>query len=182
MTLTEYRLIFRQQYPALTMYATKLLGDADVEDVVQDAFMELWRRRDVIVDDTHIKSFLWRTVYTRSLNVIKHRHIVFQHEKAYVELERQRMAYYEPSKNLVDNDMRNKELHAQIDAAIATLPDKCRQVFMMSYLHDMSSKEIAQVLAISVRTVDVHLYKALRLLRTKLAKVALLILLKILIA
>ena len=41
MTLTEYRLIFRQQYPALTMYATKLLGDADVEDVVQDAFMEL---------------------------------------------------------------------------------------------------------------------------------------------
>lgn len=177
MTLTEFRLLFRKLYPSLVVYATKMLGDADVEDVVQDSFMELWRRKDTLEEEAHIKSFLFKTVYTRSLNVIKHRHVVNQYAQGYIDLEMRKMAYYEPGKEFVDIDIKNSELKQQIDAAIEALPEKCRQVFMMSYLHDISSKEIAQIMGISVRTVDVHLYKALKILRARLSNVGLLILL-----
>lgn len=168
MTLTQFRHHFRQLYPSLVLYATKLLGKKDVEDVVQDSFMELWRRRDIIQEEAHIKSFLFKTVYTRSLNVIKHRHIVNHYASEMIDIEMKKMAYYEPAKLLVDIDINNLELKKQIDAAIQQLPEKCRQVFMMSYLHDIGNKEIAQILGISVRTVEVHLYKALKILRVKL--------------
>lgn len=177
MTLTQFRILFRKLYPPLIVYATKLLGDEDVEDVVQDAFMELWKRIDMLEGEAHIKSFLFKTVYTRSLNVIKHRHVVHNYHQDYQALELKKLEFYEPGKNFVDIDMNNHELKTQIEAAIETLPQKCRQVFMMSYLHDISNKEIASLLGISVRTVEVHLYKALRILRSKLDHITLFIML-----
>lgn len=49
------------------------------------------------------------------------------------------------------------------------LPEKCREVFILSYLHDMKNAEIAQVLGISQRTVEAHMYKALKYLRERLS-------------
>lgn len=50
--------------------------------------------------------------------------------------------------------------------AINELPDKCKEVFKLSYLHDMKNKEIADTLGISLRTVEAHMYKALNFART----------------
>ena len=56
-------------------YATRLVGDEEAEDVVQDVFVELWKRRDSMVIGDQIQAFLYRAVYTRALNVLKHRSI-----------------------------------------------------------------------------------------------------------
>lgn len=53
--------------------------------------------------------------------------------------------------------------------AIDELPDKCKEVFKLSYLHDMKNKDIADVMGISLRTVEAHMYKALKILREKLS-------------
>lgn len=58
--------------------------------------------------------------------------------------------------------LRNDELQQRIDLAINELPPKSRQVFVMSYLHGLKNKEIAEVMNVSVRTVDAHIYNALR--------------------
>ena len=52
MTLNEFRIVFRLQYPAVALYAAKILHDDDVEDVVQDVFVELWRRREQITEES----------------------------------------------------------------------------------------------------------------------------------
>ena len=77
-TITEdhFRQIFRNQYSALLNYALTLFADEEVKDIVQEAFVELWKRRDTLNDDDHIKAFLYKTVYTRTLNMVRHRHIV----------------------------------------------------------------------------------------------------------
>ena len=62
MTLNEFRIVFRLQYPAVALYAAKILHDDDVEDVVQDVFVELWRRREQITEEKHIHAFLFRAV------------------------------------------------------------------------------------------------------------------------
>ena len=177
MTLSEYRLYFRQFYPSLLLYATRLLVHGDMEDVVQDAFVDLWHRRNAMDDAAHIKSFLYRAVYTKSLNVIKHRNVVSGYAAECSALEAMRLAYYDPGSNLVDMDLENQELREKIDAAIDELPDKRRQIFRMSYLHGMSNKDIAQVMDISVRTVEAQLYKALRFLRHRLERLVLLLVL-----
>ena len=65
-------------------------------------------------------------------------------------------------------NMACKELSNKLTNAIEQLPPKSKEAFTLSYLHDMKNKDIAQEMGISVRTVDAHIYNALRTLRTKL--------------
>ena len=67
----RFRQLFRETYPALTFYASRLVNADEAEDIVQEAFMELWKYQDNIEDEGHIKAFLYRIVYTRSLNILK---------------------------------------------------------------------------------------------------------------
>ena len=121
-----YKALFRRYYPSLIFYATRLVGEEEAEDVVQDVFVELWKRKDHIEIGDQIQAFLYRAVYTRALNVLKHRSV----EDGYC--------------------------------------DKCKEVFKLSYLHDMKNKEIADILGVSLRTVEAHMYKALKYLRGRL--------------
>ena len=135
-----YKALFRKYYPNLIFYATRLVGEEEAEDVVQDVFVELWKRKDSMEIGDQIQAFLYRAVYTRSLNVLKHRNI----ESGY-------MAIVE-----------------EIYDAINELPDKCKEVFKLSYLHDMKNREIADTMGVSLRTVEAHMYKALKYLRSRL--------------
>lgn len=170
MTEKDFRTYFRDLYPQLTRYAARLLGDSDVDDVLQGSFLELWNRRTDILEPAHVKSFVYRSVYTHALNVIKHRQVVRKYSDAVIEMENRRLDSLDPNNSEVLQKLRNDELQQRIDLAINELPPKSRQVFVMSYLHGLKNKEIAEVMNVSVRTVDAHIYNALRQLRSKLDK------------
>lgn len=172
MTLPEqrFRQIFRALYSSLSFYATRLVQDDEAEDIVQEAFMELWKRKEDIEDESHIKAFLYRIVYTRALNVIKHRTVVNNHADSVKKVTQFKLDYYDPEANDVMGYIEGLETRKQINDAISELPAKCREVFILSYQHDKKNKEIAEQLGISIRTVEVHLYKALKTLRTRLKR------------
>lgn len=170
MTEKDFRTYFRDLYPQLARYAARLLGDSDVDDVLQGSFLELWNRRTDILEPAHVKSFVYRSVYTHALNVIKHRQVVRKYSDAVIEMENRRLDSLDPNNSEVLQKLRNDELQQRINLAINELPPKSRQVFVMSYLHGLKNKEIAEVMNVSVRTVDAHIYNALRQLRSKLDK------------
>ncbi len=176
-----FRAIFRRYYSHLLFYAEGIVGNEDAEDVVQDVFVELWKRKDSVEIGEHIQAFLYRAVYTRALNVLKHRAVKDDYCAARQELDRQRAEYYNPDNNNVMRLVENKELRAEIIEAIEELPEKCREVFKLSYLHNMKNKDIAEVLGISPRTVEAHMYKALKYLRSRLGHLWFMILLVLLI-
>lgn len=71
-----YDALFRQMYAKLFFYAKGLVGNEDdAQDVVEDVFTDLWQRRDDIEFGDQISSFLYRAVYTRSINLLKRRKI-----------------------------------------------------------------------------------------------------------
>ena len=157
-----YKALFRRYYPSLIFYATRLVGEEEAEDVVQDVFVELWKRKDSIEIGEQIQAFLYRAVYTRALNVLKHRNVEDGYCAAMEEINRRRAEFYQPDNNEVIRKIEDRELRKEIHDAINELPDKC------SYLHDMKNKEIADVLGVSLRTVEAHMYKALKFLRNRL--------------
>lgn len=164
-----YKAVFRQHYPKLLFYATRLVGDGEAEDVVQDVFVELWRRKDSVVMGEQILAFLYRSVYTKAINLLKHQAIENNYSTAMTEIYERKLQFYQPDHAEVIKRIENKELRQQIFDAINELPDKCKEVFKLSYLHDMKNKEIADVLGISLRTVEAHIYKALKFLRERLS-------------
>lgn len=158
--------LFRRYYPSLLVYARSMVGAEEAEDVVEDVFTELWRRQDKTEMGDRIWSYLSRAVYTRSLNVLKHRHVTAHYVTMVDEINRQRMSYidlYNPQRYL-----ENENLREMLETAIAELPEKCREVFRLSYLHGLKNSEIAAALEISVKTVEAHIYKALKYLRERL--------------
>ena len=163
-----YKALFRRYYPSLIFYATRLVGEEEAEDVVQDVFVELWKRKDSIEIGEQIQAFLYRAVYTRALNVLKHRNVEDGYCAAMEEINRRRAEFYQPDNNEVIRKIEDRELRKEIHDAINELPAKCKEVFKLSYLHDMKNKEIADVLGVSLRTVEAHMYKALKFLRNRL--------------
>src|SRR3712207_7983869 len=77
--------------------------------------MEYWRRRDNISEVQHVRAFLFRSVYTHAVNVLKHKYVIGRYAKEYVELENKRMQYYHPDNNNVETDLENSELKQIID-------------------------------------------------------------------
>ena len=164
-----YNQLFHRYYSNLLFYATRMVGDEEeAEDIVQDVFVELWKNKDSIEMGEQIQSFLYRAVYTHALNVLKHRNIADSYQAVMGEINLKRMEMYHPDNNEVIQHIENLELRRDINRSINELPDKCKEVFKLSYLHDMKNKEIADVMGISLRTVEAHMYKALKFLRDQL--------------
>lgn len=163
-----YKEIFRKHYTQLLFYATRIIGEEGAEDVVQDVFMDIWRRRDSIQVGDQIKAFLYRAVYTHALNILKHRDVKNNYESLMLDIDMQRITFYQPENHEILKQIEDKELRKKIDAAINELPDKCKMVFRLSYLHNMKNKQIAETMDISLRTVEAHMYKALKHLRERL--------------
>ena len=164
-----YKALFRRYYTGLLFYATRLVGEDDAEDIVQDVFVEIWKRQDSVEFGEQIQAFLYRSIYTKAINLLKHKAVAENYSAAEMEFYQKRMEYYQPDHSEVIKRIENRELRLEIRQAIDELPDKCKEVFKLSYLHDMKNKDIADVMGISLRTVEAHMYKALKILREKLS-------------
>lgn len=163
--------IFRRTYSRLYFYALSLLSDeSDADDVVEEVFAGLWRRMDEIDLEDNIEGFLYRAVYTRSVNVLKRRNVDAGRLAAIEDINNMRMEYNSGMNDDPLHRMENAELRRKIEDTINMLPEKCRQVFRMSYLNGMHNNDIAEELQLSVRTVEAHMYRALRFLRERLGE------------
>ncbi|MCC6371886.1 MAG: RNA polymerase sigma-70 factor [Bacteroidia bacterium] len=154
--------VFRQFYKALGNYACSVIKDKDeAEEVVQNMFFNLWNRRQKLDINTSLKSYLYRAVHNDCLNRIKHakvRSIYAEDYKSTVS------AAYDDSLKTLNAKELNKKIHSAIDE----LPEQCGLVFRLSRFDNLKYNEIATQLDISVKTVENHMGKALKLMREKL--------------
>lgn len=108
--------------------------------------MELWRRRDSVVIGEQILAFLYRSVYTKAINLLKHQIIENNYSAAMIEIYERRLQYYQPDHAEVIKD-RESGIASGNFGAINELPDKCKEVFKLSYLHDMKTRKSLILLA-----------------------------------
>lgn len=158
--MTEFENLYRANFSRLCAKAYNITLDKKAaEDIVQDAFITLWRQQAA----PHIEfkeAYLYRTVINGSLNYIKR-------NKRLLRLpdEPRLTADQTPLDKLQLN-----ELEEKIQETITSLPPVCREVFLLSRYEEMSYKEIASFLSISVNTVEKHMVKALQTLRTAVSE------------
>lgn len=170
-----FKSLFSQYYPQLTVYVRSLVGESDAEDIVEDVFEELWNYRNRIEMGEKIGSFLYRSALSHSLNHIRHQKVSRRHLELIKNINMQGIAVDEQTEAM--ERMEGDELQRQVLEAISELPEKCRETFKLRYIYGMKTKDVGDALDISPRTVEAHLYKALRLLRKKFLLVLLLLLL-----
>lgn len=161
--------LYKQHFVSLRSYARLLLGEDEAEDVVQDVFFNVWVHREALDASQSVRGYLLRAVYHTALNVIKRKGLQESYGNAYKEeIEAMGWRYYNPDGSDIIGRLYARDLRTQLQAAIDSLPPRCRQVFSLSYLYDMSGKEISRRLGISLSTVENHIHNALKILRDKL--------------
>lgn len=164
-----YNHLFKEYYPHLLAYGELFLDTQAAEDIVQDVLVNIWKNSESLEIHTSLESYLFKSVYLRCLNQIKQQKVrkgfnqIVSNE--FLELETQ---YFNPDQNDAIRKIFMEELKDEIDKAMNFLTAKCREAFSLSYIHDMKNKEIAVIMNISERTVETHIYNALKILRTKL--------------
>lgn len=150
-------LLFRQYYSYVCKMVYRVVPQANVaEDLAQDIFFEMWRRKDQL-NITSIRAYLRRAALNRTLNYIRDRKIKWEDDQMLPDLQNTDT----PTQQLVEA----AELEQFIEQAIDQLPEKCRLVFVLSRFEELSHREIADQLGISEKTVENQISKAIKYIR-----------------
>ncbi len=156
--------LFRAHFDGLCRFAMGYVKDeGEAREIVQDAFVNLWEKRETIDPSKPVKSYLSSTVRNKCLNHLRD-HKKFSGDLLALENLSADKGYDQPDK-LVE-----KEISDRIAFAIAELPEKCREVFLLNRHHHLKYQQIADKLEISVKTVETQMSKALQHMRIRLAE------------
>lgn len=154
--------VFKDYYEVLCNYANTIICNIEeAEEIVQNTYLTIWDKRENVDIHTSIKAYLYKAVYNNCLNWVKHNRVRQKH----VEAARHQTDLYNDDSS---EHLLGRELDQQIDLAINSIPDKCRTVFKLSRFENMTYSEIADHLSLSVKTVENHMVKALKILREEL--------------
>lgn len=163
--------LYRSHRDPLVRFARLQVGEGPAEDIVQEVFMNLWTHRNSLGDIEVPRSYLLRAVHNRALNYLRDESHLSDFRNQYQRnIEIMAATRSNPDRNDVIRALYSKEAMCSLEAALALLPQRCREIFRMSYLDGYSHKEIAEKLSISVSTVDNQVYKALKILRSHLSE------------
>ncbi|WP_320167738.1 RNA polymerase sigma-70 factor [Mangrovibacterium marinum] len=157
-----FRFFFEKYYSDLCNLVNLYLRDPMIsEEIVQDIFIYFWEKKERIKVESSVKSYLLRATKNKSLNFIRdERNKLNIHDKL--------AGLSRASSEMPDKIMDANQLRDVIDSAINSLPDRCREVYILGKEKDLSYKEISEELGISIKTVEVQMGKALKKLREEL--------------
>ncbi|WP_298741453.1 RNA polymerase sigma-70 factor [uncultured Chitinophaga sp.] len=164
------RQLFEQLYPRLCYFARGILQhDMEAEDVVQEAFMKLWRHRQQFNSFAAVRSFLYISARHACLNILKHQRVVHRHGAG---LQAEAADELTVAHRLIE-----AEVAGQLREALNKLPPGCRQVVELGYLEGMRNHEIASQLRVSVNTIKTQKARGLYLLKGWFKAIGILLLL-----
>lgn len=159
--------LFREYYVCLCAYSRKYVGRKEIaEEIVTDIFYSLWKNRSDLHITTSIKSYLFKAAFNNSIHYLRN----LAKEKSLTDLysESEFPLFYISPDELSEKSLIREDFYNKIEAAVLNLPPQQQQAFRLKRYEGKKNKEIAEIMGIAVKTVEMHLSKALLKLRDEL--------------
>lgn len=153
--------LFRKYYPLLCAYGCRFVCLESAEEIAQDALLWLWEHRTEDIVHLSLAKYLLKVVYRKALNHI---------EQEQLKLSADTRFYQDIMENVLEESdlCAINDLSQKLREAIRNLPDGYRETFIMHRFKDMTYKQIAEELGVSVQTVNYRISQALRILTAEL--------------
>jgi RNA polymerase sigma-70 factor (ECF subfamily) len=153
--------LFMAYYAPLCAFARKYIKDADeCEEIVQGFFTRLWDKRDDLEINLSVKNYLFSSVRNRCINYLKHSKIKVEYQNDFLKST--------DTQSDFSDAMLEIDLVEKIEKSIAELPQRRREIFVLSREKGLKYREIADELGISIKTVEAQMGQALKDLRDSL--------------
>ncbi|MDB5157131.1 MAG: polymerase sigma-70 factor [Mucilaginibacter sp.] len=157
-----FHALYNRYWDRMLVKAFTLLQSHDLaEEVVQDAFINFWRRRHTVT--------LKYSFHTYIASVVKYEVMAKLAGRDKQPLYIDDIAFVNPADHSTQQWLDFDELKSRIETTIHTLPDKCQLVFKLSREEGLTAKQISDSLNISHKTVEAHISKAIKILRVSLS-------------
>ena len=149
--------LYNSYYKALVNYAMQMLGTQDsAEDVVQNAFMQLWQQGRQSRGDNHIRAFLYNITRNAAIDRLRHDKIVQDYQES-----------YEINANSEEDSIFTEEVFRQLFEEIDRLPSRQREIFLL-LMKGQKNREIAENLNIAEETVKKLRFRGMKTLRQRM--------------
>jgi len=158
-----YSYLVESYHHKLCVYACNLIhDDSAAEDIVQNVFVTIWKKRQKLKDDFSIKNFLYRSVHNEFIDQYRKNRSVLTLQKKYIDA----------LESIIEEnqDFHLEKMMKSVEDAIEGLPPKCKMIFVLSKKEGLTNLEISEHLNISIKTVENQITKAFNDLRGKLGE------------
>jgi len=157
---TVFKKIFQEYQPRLYRFLWLKLRSVDLaEDLIQETFVRLWENRQGVKPEKNFDVYLFRIAANLVVDFLRANKAKTHHIK-------NPDAVNAPHKT--DSAAEFHQLREIVDEALSRLPEGPRTAFVLSRYEELSHKEVAEVMGISIRTVEKHIGQALQTLREHL--------------
>jgi len=160
---SAFEALFHAYHAGMCSFAYRYLGARDLaEEIVQEVFLCVWERRESWHIRTSVRSYLLTAVRNAALSYLRHERVVRRRQIEIPDAQEALAASPEVR-------AQEAEMITAVQEAIARLPERCRVAFTLHREQGLTYVEVAEVLGISPRTVEVQIGRALKALRKRLA-------------
>ncbi len=155
-----YEYLFKEYFDWLCNYIFKLSGNRSLsKDIVQETMMRIWEKKHQITIKESLKAYLFKSCHNQFLLQLR------KDKKKHDLLDKIRWdAIYDTYLEQKEDVQINSGL-LKLEELIDKLPPKCKEIFIMNKLERRKYREIAEDMGISIKTVENHMSKALRIIR-----------------
>ncbi len=163
--IKAFEQLFRFYYTPLCLYASGITGRRDVaEEIIQELFYKLWKERASWQIFHSVKSYLYGAVRNQSLQYCEQEAVRAQYRDHISALPEE-----SPEASPLE-ELENRELEQAIERTLNGLPERRKKIFQMHRWQGMKYKDIADALAISIKTVEAEMTKTHQLLRKEIER------------
>ncbi len=158
-----FQFLFKKYYPRLLAYAIRFVKEKEIaEDIIQEVFMSFWEKRQLL-KSISLSSLLFCMVRNASINYLKQKVLVEKYPIEFIEnIDGEEKLYTLDFALSADEETLYEELKKKIQEALSILPERSREIFLLSRFNGLKNKEIASKLDISTTAVEKHISKSLK--------------------
>lgn len=167
---SDFSRVYSIYFPKLVRFAREfVLSTEDAENIIQDIFIYLWEHKELLDTLTNLNAFLFTLVKNKCIDQLRHRKLLERKREEFkTVLDKEIQLKLYALQQFDENALSNEEIEIILNNAINSLPEKCREVFILSRMEGLKNREIAERLNISAKTVENQMTTAIRKLRVEL--------------
>ncbi len=159
---TAYDIVFGIFFPRLVSFAKEYVSWYEAKNTVQDAFLGLWESQSEFSNEYQLQSYLYTAVKNNCLNILRREKLKETFIKEVNQLNIDSLNQLDTSNDAF------REIESIIANTLSELPPRCKEIFVLSRYDGKKNSEIAELLGISVKSVEAQITKALKIFKNGL--------------
>jgi RNA polymerase sigma-70 factor (ECF subfamily) len=164
-----YIFLYREYYVALCSYSRRYVGRKDIaEEIVSDTFLKIWETRESLQINTSVKAYLFQAVCNNSLNYLRKLKKEEILDEYFLETSSENIGFASVSEEIDEPSLTMENINEKIEEAVSQLPEQQQKAFRLKRFEGKKNREVAEIMGLSVKTIEMHLSKATLNLRKTL--------------